>query len=576
MAVSASGWAGAQSDRALRARLREMDHRGYPAYKQLRGSYDLGLCVLSIDHVQGDPFAAPSQVSALIAFKDTELPAELAQGAYRRRALEDFLLRRFSQACGRYSGRTGGSGKSGRIATTRPGPEVLVRSACEIGRTGVTVRFQVGLPARGRTIDARAAERLLLDFIPRCVREALVADDAVRVEARAAVELADDQEVVRRELARRDLVAFVADGAVLPRESGVSARPMADALPFTSPESLRVTLELPHRGAVCGMGIRRGVTLIVGGGYHGKSTLLAAVQEGVYDHVAGDGRELVITEDTAVKLRAEDGRAVQRVDISLFINDLPNGRDTQRFSTEDASGSTSQAASTIEACEAGARTLLIDEDTSATNFMVRDALMEAVVSRDHEPITPFVERVRGLWADAGVSCVLVAGSSGAFFAVADTVIQMDCYRAHDITARVREVCAARGVPMRLDAPEPCLLPRGGRHLMAHVAPGRAGRQGLRVRAGWDGFSVEDADADLRQVEQLVDAEQVEALAQLTRIALEEGLLDGRRALTQVVAELLRRLDERGWSCLGAHGRAACGCAMPRAQELFAALNRLRA
>ena len=63
----------------------------------------------------------------------------------------------------------------------------------------------------------------------------------------------------------------------------------------------------------------------------------------------------MITDDTAWKLRAEDGRKIKDVDISLFINHLPNGRNTRRFSTLDASGSTSQAANIIEAIERKAR-----------------------------------------------------------------------------------------------------------------------------------------------------------------------------------------------------------------------------
>ena len=316
--------------------------------------------------------------------------------------------------------------------------------------------------------------------------------------------------MIRPRLALRsrawDLWLFVADGSVLPRESGVSAPPMRGAEPFVSPESLSVELDLPHRGRVRGLGLRRGVTLIVGGGYHGKSTLLKALQEGVYNHVAGDGRELVITDATAMKLRAEDGRVVQGVDISPFISNLPNGRDTRVFSTEDASGSTSQAASTIEALEAGVRALLIDEDTSATNFMVRDALMEAVVAADHEPITPFVERVRALWEEQGVSSVIVVGSSGAFFPVADCVVQMDRYRAFDITERVREVCREHGVEA---LPARSATAAGafgdGRVARSIALPAKAFRRdergrGAKVHAhGLDSFSVGSSEVDVRLV-----------------------------------------------------------------------------
>ena len=240
-----------------------------------------------------------------------------------------------------------------------------------------------------------------------------------------AVWLAEDQAMLRQILKKEKLVAFVANGSVLPRKSGVSDLPMKDSVPFESPASMERTFVLPHRGEIRGMAVPEGITLIVGGGYHGKSTLLDALQMGVYDHIAGDGREFVLTENTAVKLRAEDGRSVKNVDISLFINNLPNGKDTHQFSTPDASGSTSQAAAVMEGLEAGTRLFLIDEDTSATNFMVRDDLMQHVIHTDQEPITPFLERARDLYEQSGVSTILVAGSSGAFFYIADYVIQMD-------------------------------------------------------------------------------------------------------------------------------------------------------
>lgn len=593
----------------LRRLLDEADRRGYPAYKRLRGAYDLEWFTLSIDHVQGDPFAAPSQVSAWVALDEAGIPAELIEVPHRRVAVEDLLVRRLSRELAKRSFKVGGSGKSGLLATSRPGPEVLSRSACEVSAGGVTLRFEVGFPAHGRTTDARALERILCELVPDALDAAL--DRAVLAqEAQRAVELADDQRAIRGELERRGLVAFVADGAVLPRESGVSSRPLKGAKPFSAPDSLAVELDLPHAGRVRGMGVPEGVTLIVGGGFHGKSTLLQALQEGVYNHVAGDGRELVIARADAVKLRAEDGRSVREVDISPFIGDVPDGRDTACFSTQNASGSTSQAAATVEAVRAGCRTLLIDEDTSATNFMVRDALMEAVVAREAEPITPFVERARDLWEGAGVSCVIVAGSSGAFFSVADTVIQMQAYEPLDVTERVRAVCRERGVgesrasgfvlptdarPIRLAVADEGearrASGRGGSRARdgrgkAHGKSGSGGRDGraansaaaprLKVRTrGLDELSVGAGSVDVRLIEQLVDAEQVVAIAQLVRRAFEQNLLNGTRNAAQVADVLLNELDGEGWKACAPHGTAACGLARPRREELIAALNRWR-
>lgn len=596
-----------RSDRDLQHELERIDRRGYPAYKDLRGQYDFGDFVLSIDHVQGDPFASPSSMSVRVPNEVLHIPAGLWDEVHRRTALEDVLLRRFSRALAACSMRAGGSGKSGVLATSRPGQEVLARSACEVRGGAVTLRFEAGLPAHGRTVDGRAAAKMLLDFVPECVERTLFVDDGLLDQAWAAVELADDQRAAREQMEASDLVAFVANGSILPRESGVSQRPLKSAFAFEAPAEQRVVLDLPHRGKVAGMGIKRGVTLIVGGGYHGKSTLLRALQDGVYNHVAGDGRELVLTDSSAVKLRAEDGRAVSGVDISLFIRDLPDGRDTSRFSTVDASGSTSQAAATVEAYEAGARALLIDEDTSATNFMVRDALMEAVVAREFEPITPFVERVRDLWERAGVSSIIVAGSSGAYFSVADAVLQMDRYRVHDITAHARAVCMELEVPATPRAAG-FALPAGNREIaVAPVASGtdsargdRGGhddRGGRGARGGYGGrgagrgpkpdrikvrtsgceeLQVGRGSADVRLVEQLVDPCQARALAQLVRMGAQAGILVQGKPVAKAVDELMALLDREGWCALAERDYVACGLALPRPQELAAVLNRWRA
>ena len=572
------------------------DRRGYPAYKDLRGSYELDGIELSIDHVQGDPFAAPSRLCVRIPARVTGWPKRLRDEPWRARALEDFLVRRWSRTLAQASRQVGGSGKSGVLGTDRPGPEVLARSGMEVSEQGVTARLEAGFPAHGRTCDARGLARILLELVPDCVDQALIADDRALARAQTVVNLADDQHFVREELDRLGLVAFVADGSVLPRQSGVSSAPMADAVPFRSPETMAVTLELPHRGPTRGMAVRRGVTLVVGGGYHGKSTPLKALQEGVYDHVPGDGRELVVTDAGAVKLRAEDGRPVRSCDISLFIGELPGGQDTRRFSTLDASGSTSQAAATVEAIQEGSRALLIDEDTSATNFMVRDRLMEAVVSREHEPITPFVERVRDLWEQAGVSSVIVAGSSGAFFSVADAVVQMDRYVAHDITDHARAVCRELGAPETPraqgfalpDEAAPCHLAAGsahgertGRGSGRGAWRGRPGHDrqadlGPKARSfGRDSVQVGEGSADLRLVEQVVDSEQVSAIAQLVRLGFKEGVLPSDASAPEVARALLGRVRARGWDVLSPNGHAGCGLALPRLHELVAALERWR-
>ncbi len=556
----------------LNTLLRQIDHKGYPAYKQLRGEYQFPGYVLGIDHVQGDPFAAPSKVSIHVKGGQAAFPQELYRLACQKTALEDALLREMGKQLRGVSFQAKGSGKSGLMSVSTPGQEVLSRSGCQLdGRTGdILLRMEIGFPANGRSINARELEKILFDFLPKCVSHSLYyrALDAGKLKKTA--ELAEDQLAIRQMLADRGLVAFVANGSVLPRESGVSSRPMKQAVPFQSPASMEVEFTLPNKGALRGMGIPKGITLIVGGGYHGKSTLLKALELGVYDHIAGDGREYVITDGTAVKLRAEDGRSVKDVDISYFINNLPNGKDTVKFCTEDASGSTSQAANVIEAMEAGSRVFLIDEDTSATNFMIRDELMQRVVHRELEPITPYIERVRELYENHGISTVLVAGSSGSYFHKADCILQMNRYVPADITDFAKE--EAKAFPVLEEMPAK-VQPSFERIFSQNRK--LAGSDRIKIKTmGMDGISIDRETIDLRYLEQLADPEQLSMLAQIVKYA-ELNVLDGRKTLVQVVDILETQLTQKGFGGVCGERNVASGLAMPRRQEIFACLNRYR-
>ena len=567
-----------QASAQLKELLHSINRKSYPAYKSLRGAYQFDRYILSIDHVQGDPFASPSHISVKLSHRDTGFPAEYYKDSLTRITLGDFLNRQFEQQVNRYTFRAKGSGKSGLISVSHCGQEVLARTACEITEKGITARFFIGFPANGRTINSPELEKILFDFLPVCIHKAFFYRNLDPEALRKAICLAEDQAFIRQELKKRSLAAFVSDGTILPRESGISSRPMKNSVPFVSPESMRVSMELPHRGTITGMGIPCGITLIVGGGYHGKSTLLNALELGIYDHISGDGREYVITDSSAQKLRSEDGRFIKDVDISLFINDLPNKKDTLCFSTEDASGSTSQAAGIVESMEAGSKVFLLDEDTSATNFMVRDSFMQRVICREKEPITPFLERARDLYEKAGISTILVAGSSGAFFHIADTVIQMDNYHPVDITAVTKKLC--QEYPLSdIEAPA-FRLPESHRIMtMAKVAPSRHSRPGQPERLktkvhGKDGFSLGKTEVDLRYVEQLIDSEQTASLALLLKYACEH-LIDGKRTLPEIITYLDTQLKRQGLSFFSEGSYIPCGYAMPRIQEIYSCFNRYR-
>lgn len=568
-----------QQSTDLQNLLHSVHRKSYPAYKSLKGSYQFDNYILSIDHVQGDPFASPSHISVRISHKTAGFPREYYSDHVTRITLSDYLTRQFEKQVSHYTFRAKGSGKSGLISVSHCGQEILERTACEITEKGITARFFIGFPANGRTINATELEKILFDFLPVCVQKAFLYRNINHKELEQTIFLAEDQTYIRSQLAKRNLVAFVADGSILPRESGISSRPMKVSIPFTSPESLRVTMDLPHKGKISGMGIPEGITLIVGGGYHGKSTLLNALELGVYNHISGDGREYVITDDTALKLRSEDGRFIKDVDISLFINDLPNKKDTRCFSTEDASGSTSQAAGIVEGMEAGSRVFLLDEDTSATNFMVRDVFMQEVIAREKEPITPFLERAEDLYKKAGISTILVAGSSGAFFHIADTIIQMDSYHPVDISEKVRGLCGK--YPLNpVKAPE-FRFPESHRIMQKQTPAVRshgrnAGRpEQLKIKVhGKDGFLIGKQDVDLRYIEQLIDTEQTAALGLLLKYTIEK-LADGTRMIDDIVKYLADQLKHKGLSFLSEGSYIPCGYAMPRIQEIYSCFNRYR-
>lgn len=561
----------------LKNKLESIHRKSYPAYKSLRGSYTFGDFVLSIDHVQGDPFAAPSSLHVELPLKKAGFPEKYLEKRHTKTALEDLILRSFSKALDQYSFKAKGSGKSGLISTSRPGPEIMRRTAVEFNNIALLVRFEVGFPANGRTINAQELEKILLEFLPQIVKTCLFYQSWEKVKIQACYELAENQQRIREVLEERKLVAFCANGSILPRKSGVSSQPLKDAIEFQSPESMEISIDLPFGNSIRGMGIPEGVTLIIGGGYHGKSTLLQALEQGVYNHVKGDGREYVITRADALKLRAEDGRAVSHLDLSLFIHDLPNGKDTHCFSTEDASGSTSQAAGVLEGIEAETSCFLIDEDTSATNFLVRDAFMQRVVSGDQEPITPFIARVRDLYEKVGISTILVAGSSGAFFHVADTIIQMDAYRPKDVKMSVEALLPEYPPADLCSNAEPFTLPTEKRMFVMERKIKRHGRGEREERIKTkvmrtDGFSIEHNIVDLRCVEQLIDTEQTAALAAILKHIVKKGSIC--MEMQELVAEINTLLKKKGMAAF-VEGALSCGYAYPRKEEIYLMLNRFR-
>jgi len=560
-----------QDSDSLRSILRRIDGKSYGAYKDIRGTYNSDKYTLIIDHVQGDPFAAPSRVRVRVPLKDAGFAADIYSTEGRVVAFCDFLARRFVDATSHAGGHRG-SGGSGVIRIEQPGQEVLKRTSVILADGAVEARFVMGLPAHGRRIAGSQAEAMFFEDLPEIVASSLYADSCDLRILERHITTYEDAEFLRDSLLDHGLIAFVADGAVLPRASGVDDRPAGSgAVPFRSPPEMSVEVNLPNSGTITGMGISQGITLIVGGGYHGKSTLLHAIEKGIYNHIPGDGREFVVTDGAAVKIRAEDGRRVEAVDISPFISNLPYGQDTHSFSTDDASGSTSQAAAIMEALEAGVRVLLIDEDTSATNFMIRDHRMQELVSKEKEPITPFIDKVGQLSEDLGVSTILVVGGSGDYFDVADSVICMEEYLPRDRTREAEEIARKyaterspeggtefgkffRRIPLKegIDA-------RKGKH-EKKISP--RSRQIIQ-------FGTEEID--LSAVEQIVETGQTRAIGEA--IYYSQRYMETGKTLAEVLDSVFSDLGEQGLDVVA--GRPVGDLAYFRRFELTAAINRLR-
>lgn len=562
-----------KSDRDLREKIAGIDGRGYKAYKSIAGQYNFWNFVLLIDHVQGDPYAAPSRIRVRVKRRDSGFGDDTTRNRSREIALRDFLTRSFFVSCRKFSRGNRGIGQSGLITVEKPLQEILERSSMVVNEQFVEARFFMGLPAVGRRISARDAGAMFFDELPRIVRGALFMENLNAPKLYRHLETSEDADFLRAALAEKRLVGFVARDACLPRASGIDPRPLAsgDAVPFEPPPSRTMTVLLPNSGEISGLGIPNGITLIVGGGYHGKSTLLNALEYGVYNHIPGDGRERVVTVEHAVKIKAADGRSIAGTDISPFISNLPMEKDTRSFSTGNASGSTSQAAGITEAIEAGAKALFLDEDTSATNFMIRDFRMQQLVAKEKEPITPFIDKVRQLYLEKGISTVLVMGGSGDYFSVADHVIQMTNYQPYDVTERAKEIAEsvvtgrtsegggafgsiADRVPEpgsfdpQNDAGRLKISPRGRREILF----------GKTIVDCWD-------------LEQIVEVSQTRAIGYAIHYA--RHYIDGERTLAEVLSSVLQDLNDRGLDILSPY--VSGDLSRFRRFELAAAINRMR-
>ncbi|WP_260260245.1 ABC-ATPase domain-containing protein [Vibrio intestinalis] len=540
----------------LIATLKKIEKQNYRAYQQIKGQYDFTDFTLHVDYIQADPYASASRLRAVRPWSVTGLDWLKEQSHAYQVAARDFIARQFAAFAKQES----------HIDISLSGQTVLDSTAVLFTEQGIEIRFRANLPAEGRSVLGKKATNILTFHLPKFIRRATLERE---IDKKALIEhcqIVEDQHALRAQLDEHNLVAFVANGSVLPRIAGNCDLPMKDAVAFTAPSSLEVTLNTPNQGEITGLGVPKGITLIVGGGFHGKSTLLTAIERSIYDHIPGDGRERIVTNAAAMKIRAEDGRCVHNLNLSNYINHLPMGKDTADFSTQDASGSTSQAAWLQESIEAGATSLLIDEDTSATNFMIRDERMQALVAKGDEPITPLVDRIGQLRDELEISTLVVMGGSGDYLDVADTVIQMHDYQAIDVTEKAKLVIEQHPTQRHNESENalttfrPRSLNRAA--LQTILADGK-----FRVSAkGTDSLRFGKEFADLSALEQLESSSEINAIGWLWfQLAQLPGWSNNP---AKEVAEMLNH----SWHAMMPNQG---DLAKPRVLDVMAALNRMR-
>ncbi|MDY6821907.1 MAG: ABC-ATPase domain-containing protein [Deferribacterota bacterium] len=561
----------------IKSILNRIDRKGYKAYNDLKGVYKADNFILFIDRVQGDPFASPSDIRISINRNYLKFPDECTKSKSRKIAFEDYIARIIRDCLIKHSKTVKGSGKSGSLFINSGAQEVIERSSVITDKNSLEIRLSVGLPAAGRTILANECEKIFYRILPEVI-ETVKWNNLDKVKCMEFIKCIENQEDIREQLKDKGLIAFIANESILPRESGDSQKPMKEAVPFYSPETLKINFNLKNPitdkdgnkiTKIFGMGIPKGVTTIVGGGFHGKSTLLNALKMGVYPHIPSDGREWTVVDKTAVSIRSEDGRNVAGIDIRSFVNNLPMNVDTSFFKTSNASGSTSQATNILEAIESGTKLLLIDEDTSATNFMVRDAKMRELIPKDFEPITPFVERVRQLLDHYDVSTVLVMGGNGDYLGKSDTVLMMKNFKCYDVTKKAKIIFEKYSdINYETEQEKPHI--DYSRVIHAETFNFIERNRKFKIKTlKTDRIIINREEIDVRNVEQFIDESQLATTGKILR-----HISDNKFPLAykEVINNLREKLEKSGFDFLD---KKSASMTKPRLYEVMAVLNRLR-
>jgi len=530
--------------RELHQRLLKMHGKPYGVYKSLQGQFfNFGDFTLKFTHIQGDPHAQPSRIMLSAKMSALGFAEELYNTKEKEIALADFLLRQFTE-------------NAENISIVKAHCQIMQRNSLYIEKGIVRILASVNLPGEFRRIDGEKASELLIGTLSDWITTAMYWNNLSQEKCKNHLECYANRNFLLEQIKEKNLAAFVPNGAILPRESGTSELPKQNAIPFVSPPELQVNLNLANGQQVEGMGIPKGITVIAGGGFHGKSTLLHALEEAVYPHIPGDGRELIVIDESATPVRTEEGRVVNGTNISPIVRELPLQGSTENFTTKNASGSTSQAANLLEALELGANTILIDEDASAVNFLIRDLRMRELINSKREPLIPLSDRIR----EFGKNFIIVVGACGDYLSLADTVIAFTEYRAECLTERVRELFPA---PAKQAERE---LKIENRSVNAEIfqdglKPSSAVEKNVKIRAVAGQIAIGQLKADLRKFPTFCHQELQRGIAEILYNFIKEKQIQD---LKEALESFCEKLPPNETNDL----------ALPRAIELGAAFLRL--
>ena len=526
--------------------IQDINGESYKSYKSIEGEFLFNDYIFYVDHVQDDAFSSPSKMRVKIAQSAALFPDDTYFNRSREVALRDFITRRFYESIRTYSKADIELKESGSISIENPGQEILERSTAFIDQSYVEIRFTLRLPYSGNNVEGNLAEDILFNKLPKIINNSLLFENLDKEALYQHIKTYEDADFLRNELENLRLIAFVAEGSILPRRSDGSTLPieMDRAVPFVSPNNLKMDVELPNKGQITGMGLPRGITLIVGESGQGKSTLLNALELGIYNHIPGDGREYAVSNPNSVKIRAEEDRNIENVDISAFVSNHSSGKNIHSFSSENAGDYVSQAANVTEAIEIGADVLLIDEDTSASNFLIPEQSSSEGNAEINETITPFVDQARNLYSGYMVSSILVIDGPGNYFDIADFVIRMTNYEAQDITLETKKMADKNRIP-RNDiyfGTIPERIP-----LVESLDPGN-GIQSIEISPKAINY-IEFGSSliDLSFIEQVVSINQMKAICKA--IMYSKKYMDGRKSFRQLTSLVMLDIERSGLDVL---------------------------